>query len=185
MQPRLFAVCLSVCLLTPAARAADPENPYKSAKVGDWVSYKMSPKIQGNAVEMTMKMTVDAKDDKEVTVKATVMYMGQEGPPQTIKIDLSKPFDPIKGLGASVPQTKDTKVEKVEDGKETITVGDKKYDCTWTKFKSTTKIQDKEIKSDVKIWVNKDVPLGGLVKMEMTGDVFNSTMMLADHGKGK
>jgi hypothetical protein len=185
MQLRLFAACLSVCLLVPAARAADPENPYKNAKVGDWVSYKMSTKIQGNAIEMTMKMVVDAKDDKEVTVKTTAMFMGQEAPAQTTKIDLTKPYDPLKGLGASMPQTKDTKVEKVEDGKETITVGDKKYECTWTKFKSTTKIQDKEIKSEVKMWVNKDVPLGGLVKMEMKSDFADATMTIADQGKGK
>jgi hypothetical protein len=188
MRSYLFAACVSVCLLAaagPAARAADPENPYKAAKVGDWASYKMVLKIQGMETELTTKMSVAEKSDKEATVKTVSSLGGQELPPQSTKIDLTKPYDPIQGLGGSVPKTADTKVEKVEDGKETITVGDKKYECTWTKFKTTSKVQGNEIKSEVKMWVCKDVPLGGLVKMEMKSDFADASMTITDHGKGK
>ena len=75
--------------------------------------------------------------------------------------------------------------EKVEDGKETLTLGDKKYDCTWAKTKVKTKVQGNEAEILVKVWYCKDVPAGGVVKMETKSDFGESAMTLTDHGKGK
>src|SRR5206468_1985398 len=100
-------------------------------------------------------------------------------------IDLTKPFDPIKSLPKAPGGAKDAKVEKVEDGKETIKVGDKKYECTWMKLKSTGKVQGQDVTSDVKMWLSKDVGLAGLVKVEVKSDVAEATMTFADQGKGK
>jgi hypothetical protein len=169
----------------PAARAADPENPFKTAKVGDWASHKMVLKIQGNELEMTSKLTVTAKDDKEATVKFEGSFAGQEIPARTQKIDLTKPYNPLQNLGMDLLKNAEVKSEKLEDGKETLTVGDKKYECMWTKTKLKTKIRGNEHEIMVKAWMCKDVPAGGLVKMETKSDLGESTVTLTDHGKGK
>src|SRR5262249_54007948 len=90
---RLFTVAL-LMLLVPAAVIAGDDHPFKKAKIGDWVEYKMTGAVGG-----TTKMTIVAKDDKEVTyeIAATFSFMGKEttAPLQTQKIDLTKNYDPI------------------------------------------------------------------------------------------
>jgi hypothetical protein len=45
MTVRLFAAVVAICCATLSIRAADDENPYKNAKVGDFATYKMSMKV--------------------------------------------------------------------------------------------------------------------------------------------
>src|SRR5262245_7099681 len=42
MKARLFAAMLAIAATPFMARAADEENPYKKAKVGDFATYKMT-----------------------------------------------------------------------------------------------------------------------------------------------
>ena len=40
-----------------------------------------------------------------------------------------------------------------------------------------------KLDSEIKVWMSKDVPLSGMVKMEMTSNLANMTMELAGTGR--
>lgn len=162
---RSILVAAFLLCVVPALQAADNENPFRNTNVGDWVEYKMTgPNMEGKT-----KMTVVAKDNKELTyqVAGTFSYMGNEmvAPIQTQKIDLTKPYDPI--VAANLKE-KGVKVEKQSEGKEKIKFGNKVYDTTWTKSKSTVNVNGVGVVSNTKMWFTKSVPLSGMVRMETT-----------------
>jgi hypothetical protein len=188
MRLPLLAVALSLCVfgLVPAlCRAADPENPFKKAAVGDWASYKVTEESGGRTQEVIVRRTVSAKDEKEVTLKVTVTVNDQVMRGADMKIDLTKAFDPTRFYHLSEGVQKE--VKNVDDGKETVTIGKKEYECNWTTITVTAKNPTKnaEVRFDYKVWVNADVPLGGVVKMEMKSNAMNRTMILHESGKGK
>jgi hypothetical protein len=187
MLVRLLAA-LALAAAPAAARAADEENPYKDAKVGDYSAYKMTTKVAGLAINGTMRQEVIAKTDKEATVKVTgsVDFMGNKMdiPAQEQKIDLTKPFDPAASGG--IPGGADAKIEKVKDGKEKVKVGGKEYDATWTTYKAKMKQMGQEIDADLKVWSAKGVPL---VKMTMdakfAGQAMEMVLELTETGSKK
>jgi hypothetical protein len=172
--------------------AADTENPYKNAKVGDWVSYVQT----ANAAAMNMKTTVilkqkvKAKDEKEVTLAVETEVDGEKMPNSEIKIPLDQPFDQST---VALPRAMNAKVEKIADGKESITVAGKSYDCQWCQVKVSMKNEQMDMTGTAKSWVCAAVPLSGLVKSEaeraMTigGNALKTqlTMELKDFGRGQ
>ena len=190
MTYRVLAAVLALSAAAVTVRAADDDNPYKSAKVGDFATYTMTTKVAGFAVNGTLTHSVTAKTDKEATVKmtGTVEFGGNKMdiPAQEQKIDLTKPYDPTKA--ANLPAGTDAKVEKVKEGKEKIKVGGKEYETTWTTYTVKAKVGDKDVDADVKSWMAKDVPTG-MVKMTMSADIggqkMEMTMELKESGNKK
>jgi hypothetical protein len=185
MNRRLLAA-LAVLVVPFAATAAD-DNPYKSAKVGDYATYKMDMKFGDMPITGTVTATVTAKTDKEATVKVTGKVNNIDIPAQEQKIDLTKPYDPTK-VGGGLPPGVDAKIEKLKEGKEKVKVAGKEYETTWATFKMTSKAMGMDISADIKAWMAKDVPLG-LAKMEMTtavaGQTMKMTMELTESGNKK
>src|ERR1022692_1186428 len=161
---RILAVALLVSSFT-GVQPLDEPNPFKNAKVGQWVEYKVtSANIDGKT-----KMTIVAKDDKEATyeVAGTLSSMGKKKtlPIQKLKIDLTKPYDPFSAAnmkGACV------KIEKVGEGKEKIKIGGKEFNTKWIKLKATVTVNNMNAVSEYKAWFSDDVPLSGMVKVETT-----------------
>lgn len=183
MRIRLLAFVLVGCLVPLAAPAQEKEeNPLKKAKVGDFVAYKMTSMIGGKDVAVDMKQSVSAKDDMEVTLKTTVIFMGQELPAQSTKVDLTKPFDPA---AAAIQGNKQGKFEKTGEGKEKLKIGGKTYECTWLAGKMVADVKGQKVESDVKLWFSKMVPLTGMIKMELKSNLANVTMELSDSGSAK
>jgi hypothetical protein len=151
--------------LSSLACGAENENPFLKAKVGDWAEYKMT----GQNVAGTTKMVITAKDDKEVTYEVTSKFkaFGQEttAPPQTIKVDLKKSYDP--DVAANL-KNRNTKIEKLAEGSEKVKVGGKEIEAKWTKQRATTEVSNMKIVTETKMWCSKDVPISGMVKMEST-----------------
>ena len=173
MKLHLLASAFVLVLAPVAAHAADDENPYKNAKVGDFANYKLTISVAGQNVEGAITQTVTAKSDKEVTLKVTGKANGMDIPAQEQKIDLTKPFDPTKlnqGVGGA-----DMKIEKGKEGKEKIKLKDKEYETQWTTYKVTGKANGLAIDSDMKVWLSKDIP-GVLAKMETTMSVAGMKM---------
>lgn len=179
MSPRYAGVALLLLAVPFAARTAETDNPYKNAKKGEWVSYKMSTQFGTQKIEGTLKQTVTAKDEKSVTVKIAMKFMGMEFPPQEQKIDLTKPFNPASG---SIPGANNAKIEKLDSGKETVEVGGKKYECEWVKNKITVDAGGMKIETETKTWTSKSAPLAGLVKMESKLPQGNTTMEITGSG---
>jgi hypothetical protein len=173
----LFALLISV---VPTARAADDENPWKNSKVGDWVEYKMT----GTGFEAKTKMTIVTKDDNEVGYEVGVTFTvdGKENtvPVQKRTIDLTKSYDPLSAINL---QKKNVKLEKVDEGKEKLKIGDKEYDTTWTKTKATATFNNVTSVSEYKMWFSKSVPLSGMVRMDTTVGPITTKMELSGSGR--
>jgi hypothetical protein len=191
MSMRLLSVTLAALALPGIAAAqakkSAEEHPYAKAKVGDWVTYEMKSDAMGMKFESSMTMRVAAKDDKSVTLKTsgkfTIMGMTNDIPESEQKIDLTIPWDP--NAANAVKDKKDnTKLEKLGEGKEKVKVGDKEYNCTWTKSKITVKVVDKEFVTESTVWTSTDFPLG-MVKMETKSDMGSMTMVIKESGTGK
>jgi hypothetical protein len=173
MNLRLFAAALALAV-APVAFAADDENPYKKAKVGDFATYKMTTKIGGLNVEGVVTQEVTAKDDKEATVKTSGKVNGMDIPATDVKIDLTKPYDPTKANG-NLPQGAEVKVEKLKDGTEKLKVAGKDYDTKWETYKMNVKAQGMEFATEMKVWQSKELSIP-MLKMEMTAEVAGQKM---------
>ncbi|MCI0704885.1 MAG: hypothetical protein L0241_27820 [Planctomycetia bacterium] len=186
MLLRSFAALLALAIAPLAVRAADEVNPYKDAKVGDYVKYTIKGKAGPIPLDGTLTQIVTAKTDKQVTIKFSGKLGDTDLPEQEEKIDLTKPFDPTKA--GQLPIGGDAKIEKLKEGKEKIKVNGKEYDCAWTTYKFTAKLMNIDFAGEIKAWTAKDLP-AGMVKMTMTGNVLmqdvNMTMELAETGNMK
>lgn len=174
----LFPATILICFGS-ALQAGDQENPFRKGAVGDWVEYAMTgPNMEGKT-----KMTIVAKDDKEVTyeVAATFAFMGKEmvAPVQKMKIDLTKSYDPIATANL---KAKDVKIEREGEGAEKVKVGQKEFDTKWTKLKATATVNNFMVVTDYKMWFSKDVPLSGLVRMETTTSMLTTKLELIGTG---
>jgi hypothetical protein len=175
----LILSTLLICSVS-SVRAADDENPWKNAKVGDWVEYK----TVGTGFESKTKMTITAKDDKEVAydIVATFTANGIEmsAPVQKQKIDLTKPVDTAV---AANENNKNTKIVVVGEGTEKLKIGDKEYDTKWKKLKSTTTFNNVDSVTENKMWYSKEVPLSGLVRMDTVVGTITSKLELTGYGR--
>jgi hypothetical protein len=191
MKIRSLAAALALGLVGLTARAADPENPFKDAKVGDYATYAMTSKLGKLTSSGTMTQAVVKKSDKEVTIRVTGKATDPSGkevdiPAQEQTVDLTKPYDPTKA--ANLPPGFNVKVEKGKEGKEKVKAGGKEYDATWTAYKVKAEAMGQKIDADMKVWMAKGVP-GGMVKMNVTSEVagqkLEMTMDLKETGNKK
>jgi hypothetical protein len=150
----------ALTILTAATAAQDKSHPFAKAKVGDWISYKIET---AGAAAMTMKQTVTAKDTDSVTLKIEMDAGGKKMHSAEQRVSLKEAFDPTRMLQS--PQSK-AEVAKLEEGTQTLSLGGKKYACTWVKNKIVTQANGQKYETTSTMWVSKDVPLGGLVRAE-------------------
>ena len=158
------------------------ENPFKTAKIGDYVAYKLTTSLMGKDIDVNVKQTVTAQDEKEATLKTTTAFMGIDLPAQITKIDLTKPYDIT---AAATQGAEKGKFEKTGEGKEKVKVGDKTYDCNWLTGKVVAEAMGQKLESEVKVWFSKAVPLTGLVKLDMKSNLANVKMEIAESGSAK
>ena len=179
MSVRMLGWSLAALLAVSfALRGAEEENPFKNAKVGDWVKYKQTVNAGGMKMDAELKQTVTEKTDKEATVELEMVMQGQPHK-STVKIPLDQKYEPYKQPGM------DAEVKELGKGDEKVTVGGKTFDAKWTQVEVINKAQGAEMKSTVKVWSSTTVPVGGMVKME--GDMAGTKMALelVDFGNGK
>jgi hypothetical protein len=166
----VLSLALFTCL-APAPKVDDTDNPFRYAKTGDWVEYRMILSAM-KLNDVRMKFTVSEKSGTEVTVQLTTAFniggapganMGEQ-PVKEVKIDLTKSYDPA--LLQCFPLAPTTKIEKLGNAKEKITVGGKEYDCTLHTIKVDEKGDGKDVQ-DVKVWTSKSVPPPGIVKIDL------------------
>lgn len=164
MKMRMLAAALALAF-APAGWAADEENPFKKAKVGDFATYKMATKISGVTLEGVVTQTVISKDDKEAVVELTGKVNNTDIPPQKQTIDLSRPYNPSASTG--LPTGVGAKVERLKEGKEKVKVGMKDHDTTWETYKVKLNAGGTDFDAELRVWQDKSLALP-LVKMEMS-----------------
>src|SRR5262249_49864662 len=162
----------------PPARPAE-ENIYRAARVGDWVEYRTA-----EASPVVIRHTVTAKAADTLTLRIDQTIDGKAGPPIEQAVDLRGPWPPPEKPGKKPAMT--TKVETLGSGQETLTVAGKRYECEWTRQRTTvTPEQGPPIVIVTKVWWCKDVPLGGAVRSETETGGRTSVAELTGFGRGK
>jgi hypothetical protein len=174
------SVLAAVLFCCGAVRAAEMENPYAKASVGDWAQYKMTMNMGGMAMEMENKQTIVKKTAEEITVEIAAKAQGMEMPKQTKTFKINEKFNPFD------QQIPGGKVKQTATGEETLTVGGKEYKTTWTEVEITSQMGDHPVTIKAKVWSSGDVPVGGIVKMtsDMPGQG-SMEMELIGSGKGQ
>jgi hypothetical protein len=174
---RLKSVLVVLLMLATTSFAADADNPYKTAKVGDWAKYKQTMKGEGVEMEMEMKQTVTAKTDKEVTIEKEMSVAGQTTK-ETETIKLDEAYNPIKEMADGA--------KEVGKGDEKLTIAGKTYDTKWVEYETTIQGEgDATVKMKIKIW-NCATVVGGMVKfVSDMGTHGNVSVELVDAGSGK
>lgn len=159
-----FRTFVALLLVTATGRAADDENPYKTAKVGDYAKYAIKGKVGFLPLDGTLTQTVAERSDTEATLKVVLTAGGTDTPFPEWKVDLTKPLDPTRG--ANLPGLGNAKLEKLKHGKEKVKVGGKEYDAEWMTFKVKVTNKGIEAEGDLKVWVAREVP-ARLVKLDL------------------
>lgn len=160
----LAAVILALAGTCLGAAWQDAENPYRKAKVGDWVEYT----AEFGGQTMTMRQTVTAKTDKVAKVK-TEMKIGTNAMPGTeFEIPLDKPLDPkhFQSMGTQRGNPK-AKVKELERKPDTIKAAGKEFQATLYKMQSEVDFNGQTLTSTVTVWVSPDAPLSGMVKLQV------------------
>ena len=178
MLRTMLGIVVAVSLMS-SAWSADAENPFKKAKVGDWVEYKIVNKAGGMNMDGSQKQTVTAKTDEECTVEVAMKMMGQEMK-SSYTVKLNEKFDPMKQPGM------DATVKELGTGEDKVTIDGKELNTKWVEAEVVTKAGGQEMKIKTKAWTSTEVPLGGLVKMDSDmGAMGKMNMELTKFGSGK
>lgn len=156
---RFLSLVIVLCALPLMSRAGEKaDNPLKNAKVGDYAVYTNTTSENGKDTLSSVKKTVIATSEKELTVRTEITAGGKILEKTDIKIDLTKPYDLLADMTAP-----GQKWEKIGAGKEKVKIAAKTYDCTWISGKGE---DGNKIKFEFKIWSDKSVVFG-VVKVEM------------------
>lgn len=142
----------------------DTENPYRKAKVGDWVEYT----ADFGGQTMTMRQTVTARTDKVAKVKTEMKIGANAMPGSESEIPLDKPLDPtqFQSMGGRTGNAK-AKVKELERKSDTIQAAGKEFRSTRYKMQSEVEVNGQTLTSTVTVWISPDAPLSGMVKLQV------------------
>jgi len=159
-------------ILTAAVVLVLSQNPYRDARVGDWVEWRGD-----NGV---VRHTATAIEKGVLIVRVDWSQGGVKKTPTEMRIELARPFP------RPLPPDPDLKVVKevLGSGRETLTIEGKRYECEWVRRRSTTSITGEPDQVSVsKEWRCRDVPLSGAVRVESEQDGVTTVMQLSGFGR--
>jgi hypothetical protein len=186
MKALLMSAGLALAVAAPAVAQDPVDNPLGNARVGDFATFKIvtagDVPLPGKKKppEWIIKLVVEARDDRSITINSSVTIDGRNArPDQRLTMDLTKPLD----LDVLMGSPKRAKAKLAGEGKETIKIGDRAYDCRWKK--RTFPIAGNPGKNWVEtVWLSEAAPLSGLVKKSFTSSdgYFSTVHELVDSG---
>lgn len=151
------ALLLLVPACAAALRAAE-EHPLRQARVGDTAVYEFTNSaLPGEGPRR--RRTVKARDRNSVTIAVVNEVLGTKAPAPDETVSLDQPFDRLATLGG--------KREQTGEGEESLKVAGRELKCRWTDWKVIQESQGVRETLLVRLWVSPEVPLGGLVRMEV------------------
>ena len=176
----IVVAILGTLMFITVVRADQVDSPqYQSwakCKVGTTVNYDMQ--MAGGPMQMSQTVVYTLKDiapDKVTIQIDSTMNMGgmsRPMPPQTVaypaKVEKGQEYAPANFTGTVK-----------EDGKETIDIAGKKYECRVFEFSgessSAGRAGSPPLAATGKIWNSADIP-GGMAKMQMDGKTDQMTI---------
>lgn len=180
-----FGCLLLALLFVPQGGKAELSGQiYKNAKVGDWISFK----VTGSPSPVETKQSVIVRTEQYVIIKIEQKVGGRDGPPS----EYAARIDEDTAMTARMNRNPDYLVatKKKGSGKETLTIGDRTYDCVWQETESTALMRNPttgEVTVSVsvsKTWHCPDVPLGGVVRSETETNGRKVVTEITGFGKG-
>ena len=182
MRIRVLAF-LSVAILLPVASQGQDktENPFSKAVIGDYAAYNTTTSVNGVEIVVNVKQTVTAKSATAVTIQVVSTLAGNnKSSSRNVTIDLTNPNDPPEVVQMATFYK--GKWEKTGGGREMVTIGAKTYDCHWIAGKGVTMVGGAKFAAEIKVWVARLVPVGGMVKMHMKSTLLNLRTEITDSG---
>jgi hypothetical protein len=173
---RLLFLALALLQVALAAQeqVTDADNPFRTAKVGDWVEWKTTtrtpapnPDTPPITSQSHIKETV--KNVGRDLLEMQVEIMGQQDPVfMAIQYPLNRPFRPEwMGQQGKVEQTAEPK-------SDTLEIAGKKQECSKRELKLTTA----DGVATLKLWTLSEIPFGGIARMELTSS--NGTVTIRE-----
>ncbi len=194
-KARIFGVVFSALLVTMSSTWAQTgTNLMAKAQVGDWAQFLLNsqnetvPMMSVRDQQHWRVILFVSKDS--VGLQEYFTMAGKRMGPLGDRVDLSKPYEPVPGLGA------EAKIDVVSSSPDNLTVNGKAYACTKIvrKVAQAADIMKGQTgwNGTSTIWVCPDIPVGGIVRIEnlyesrMTPDVdpqkISETWVLTDFG---
>jgi len=154
---RARSVVAILAVLGAAALADDSyKGPLEHAKAGQWVQYKM-------ANDMRMRQSIVKVDGAKITIKNEMWIKDKALPAMETPVDLSKRADAGGDKPAKAEATKAEEAPPIE-------VGGRSFKCRVV------------TQGSVKTWLSEQVPITGVVKVELNGTV---AMELTGYGQSE
>ena len=147
----------------PSTTAAAVENPFRLAKVGDWVEWKTTTQVPSGkegqppaSGESHVKETVRTIGPKLLAMQ--IQILGQAEPVfMETQYSLERPYRP-EWLGH------EGRIEAVKEAtRETRDVNGQKLECERKELKMT----GADGVSTLTVWYHPDIPFGGIARMEL------------------
>lgn len=158
----LFAVATAA--MASAADYSKIPDPLENAKVGQWVSHKMST---GMEQKQTIVDIQGEGDERVITMKMEMSQGEMKLPAQEMKISVKE----VKANEAAArEQATDVKISET-----TIDVGGKTYNVV---------LVENNVDGNVsKLYLSKDVPVTGIVKMELDNPMMPINLEITGQGE--
>lgn len=152
---RVFISIIFVFILTGCAVAVLPDNPLKTAKVGDWIELKLVTDQDGQLNIQTFRHKIVKKDDKSVTLRSEDVFQGKNMGVTENQIALDKPycFFPMDSIGT------------LSEGDSIITLMRKPFNCHWMRRQVSFDIKGQTITKTTTTWSCPEVPLSQIIKI--------------------
>ena len=168
MRMRLLAGLLAIFGTLPMLSAEDkPDHPLKTAKLGEWVEYKLT--AQGLPQALTIRHTVSDKTDTALTVRIDISMGSAKQPTKVKTFSLTEPYDPLRMLQDEVGPFRG-EIKMGNTGAETLKLNNKQYTTKWSEAVMTGEVMGKTVITKLKVWQSKEVPLSGMVRMDLKMD---------------
>lgn len=176
------ALTVSLALLFGAVASAQEKKTVENPMFANWAKFKAGATVvtkstaefngMKTAATTTMKLVEVKSDELTVEIASESEVMGKKSAGPAVKQVIKKTLE----IPAGAPVPTGAKPEgTVEEGTETLKVGNTEIKAKWYKFKSKTPVGDVE----GQVWVSDDVP-GNVVKMVSKSDKFSSTTELTE-----
>jgi hypothetical protein len=176
MTKRFISILLLFFALATFISAQEAEQPLKDAKVGDFVVFKRPGEL---GVAGSVRHEVITIKDKEVTIRTTVTVLGKQLAFEDNKAPMTAKYD-LEGPNRN---RNDTNILDSSKGQETLKVNGRNYLCDWRSLRCIVTLLGKEYTVIRKVWISKDAPLYGLVRMEENTSGIVTVWELAQSGR--